>query len=986
MDSERWKQVDAVLQAVLDRPPEEREAFLRKSCEGDSALEREVRSLLTSDRELGSFLESPAMEVAARALAKEAGGASASHDFQIGQTISHYRVVDILGRGGMGIVYKAEDMRLGRFVALKVLSERFRQDPQALLRFRREARAASALSHVNICTVYDTGEQGGHAWIVMEYLDGLTLNRGIGGRPLKIGTLLRHGIEIAGALEAAHDAGIVHRDIKPANILITLRGEAKLLDFGLAQLATDDPLTEAGMIPGTTGYMSPEQAQGKPADARSDLFSLGLVLCEMATGQRPSAGMSLTGLPGGLKRVISKCLEPDPERRYQRASGIQADLEKLRLEPDTGTKLRIRWLALIAAVLLAASGVAWFSPGRAPRLNNKDVIVLSEFENKTGDPVFDGTLRQGLTVQLEQSPFLSILSEERIRQTLPLMGQPADTRLTPELAKEICERTASTAVLDGSIATLGGQYVLGLRARNCRTGEIVDDQQLQASKKEDVLNALTLVAGKFRKRAGESPATLEQHATPLAEATTPSLDALKAYSVGWQVLRSGGSRAALPSFRRAIEIDPRFAMAYASLGRFYGDIGESVLSAENTAKAYALREHASDAERFFITATYFQQVTGNLEKAKQTFELWARTYPREVKAPSLLSGQIYPAFGQWEEAMDAGRAAIAIDPDFPFPYVCLATAYLALNRLPEGENTLRQGATRKIGIAELPLMQFQFALLRGDSAATERAAALIRGKPESEDTLMDLQAFAVGRSGHMQEARRISRQAADAARRAEQPERAAVFEVEGAVREAFVGNAAEARRRATAALALSLGKDVKFGAAFALALSGESSRSQQLANQLEKEFPEDTSVRYSYLPELRALFLLNHRDDADRGAKAIEALQAATPYELGWPTSVFVGSFGALYPIYVRAEAYLAANRGAEAAAEFERVLSHGGISYTDPLLGEVARLQSGRAYAVSGQIGKARGEYQKFLSAWKDADPEIPILRQARAEYAALQ
>jgi eukaryotic-like serine/threonine-protein kinase len=982
MDSERWKQVDGILEAVLERSSEQREAFLREACEGDMALEREVRSLLTSDREAGRFLESPAMEAAARALARDA---PEKDDFEIGQTMSHYRIVEKLGRGGMGIVYKAEDMRLGRFVAMKFLSDRFGRDPQALLRFRREARAASALNHPNISTVYDIGEQGSHTWIVMEYLDGLTLNRIIGAQPVKVETLLRHGIEITDALDAAHKAGIVHRDIKPANILITRRGDAKLLDFGLAQLAAEDPLTDAGMAPGTAGYMSPEQARGMPADARSDLFSFGLVLCEMATGERPVAGMRLSGLPQALERIVSKCLENDPERRYQRASEVHADLEHLRRAAEPGVRARRNWMALATVALVAASGIAWPYTHRVPRLTDKDVIVLSEFENRTGDPVFDGTLRQGLTVQLEQSPFLSILPEERIRQTLSLMSQAADARLNPERAREVCERTGSAVVLDGSIATLGGQYVLSLRARNCHTGNIVDDQQLPAAKKEDVLNALTQVASKFRTRAGESRATVKEHSTPLAEATTPSLEALKAYSVGWQVLRSSGPAAALPSFHRATEIDPRFAMAYAAMGRFYGDIGESVLSAENTAKAYELRVHSSDAERFFITATYLQQVTGNLEKAKQTFELWARTYPREITVPGLLSGQIYPAFGQWEEAVEAAQRAMALDPDFPFSYVCLATAYTALNRWPEAETALQLGAARKVGIPELALMKLQFALLKGDHTEIERAAALLRGRSGGEDLLMDVQAFALARSGHLQQARSMSRRAADAARRAEQPERAAVFEAEAAVREAFLGNASEARRRAVAALGFSHGKDVKFGAAFALALSDESSLSQRLANELEAEFPEDTSVRYSYLPELRALFAL-HQGDGAQPAKAIEALQIAAPYEMGWPTSVFIGSFGALYPIYIRGEAYLAAKRGIEAAAEFQRILSHGGIIYSDPLLGTAARLQSARAYTLSGQMVKAKAAYQDLLLFWEDADPDIPILRQARAEYAKLQ
>jgi tetratricopeptide (TPR) repeat protein len=505
---------------------------------------------------------------------------------------------------------------------------------------------------------------------------------------------------------------------------------------------------------------------------------------------------------------------------------------------------------------------------------------------------------------------------------------------------------------------------------------------VQAGKKEDVLTALTQIASKFRSRAGESLATVEKHSTALAEATTPSLEALKAFSMGWRVITSKGSSAeALPFLKRAVEIDPKFATAYGFLGRFYGDIGESVLSAQNTTKAYELRERASDAERFFITVTYLQQVTGNLEKAKETFELWEKTYPREIRAPSLLSGQIYPAFGQWEKAIEAGLRGIALDPDFPFNYPGLATAYICQNRWQDAENTLRQGAARKIEIPDFLMMTFQLAVLRGDKAGMDRAFAAARGKPGADDFLMDGEAFARTYSGHLKEARDMTWRAADGARRAGQAERAALFETESAVREAFLGNVVEARRSAVSALDLSQGKDVLYGAAFALALSGESSRSQTVANQLEKGFPEDTSVRYSYLPELRALLALNHDDPA----KALEALRIAAPYETGWPTSVFVGSFGALYPIYVRGQAYLAANQGAKAAEEFQNILSHLGIVYFDPVVGAAARLQLGRAYVLAGDQTKAKSAYQDLLTFWKDADPDIPILKQARAEFAKL-
>jgi eukaryotic-like serine/threonine-protein kinase len=683
-------------------------------------------------------------------------------------------------------------------------------------------------------------------------------------------------------------------------------------------------------------------------------------------------------------RFIASVTEPETQEEAQERKGDSARATRTE-ETATGTHFRSRWMLLVGAVVvvaaLALTGYFYFH--RAPRLTNKDTIVLADFANSTGDPVFDETLRQGLAVQLGQSPFLSLISDERIQQMLKLMAKPAGTRLTPEVSREICERTASAAVLDGSIASLGSQYVLTLRAKDCRSGDVLDEQQVQAARKEDVLNALSQIASRFRTRVGESLSTVKSHDTPLAEATTPSLEALKAYSAGWQASFSSGSAAAVPFLKRAIEIDPNFASAYAALGRMYGDIAESALSAKNIGKAYQLRERASDQEKFFISLNYDLQVTGNLEKAQQTCGLWMQAYPRAWMPHALLSGGIYLGLGEYEKSVEEAQIAVGIDPDFSIGYSILASSYEAMERADEAEKILQRASDRKLDIPDFHVQRYILAFLKDYKAGMTREAAQSREKSGLDDWMSNAEGFVAAYSGHLDGARKMSQRAANLARKADRLESEALYETDAAVREALFGNVSTARQGAENALKLSRSRDVEYRAAFALALSGDSSRSQTLTDDLSGRFPEDTVVRFTYLPALRALLALNRRQPAN----AVELLQTAIPYEDGTPlaggSEPLLGA-GNLYPVYVRGLAYLAARQDREAAAEFQKILDHRGIVLSDPI-GPLAHLQLGRAYALSDDKTKAKSAYQDFLTLWKDADPDIPTLKQAQAEHANL-
>jgi tetratricopeptide (TPR) repeat protein/predicted Ser/Thr protein kinase len=954
----------------------------------------------------------------------------------IDQTISHFRVIEKLGAGGMGVVYKALDTRLDRPVALKFLPDNMVQDSQALERFRREAHAASALNHPGICTIYDIGEQDHRPFIAMEFIDGETLRQHIHGQPLPLEQILDLGIQIADALDVAHTEGIIHRDIKPSNVFVTKRGQAKVLDFGLAKLVakdllalnpedsskgTQDSLSIVGIISGTPAYMSPEQVRGDDLDRRTDIFALGLLLYEMATGRQAFGGRTggaiieaiLTRAPASvrsvnpqipqqLEEIINKCLDKDRNLRYPTAGAVHSDLQQLKRTSESGSvpsaallaaaaipatpvpARRFGWKAIAAgaAVVVALLAFAgWFyNSRRVAALTKMDTIVLADFTNKTGDPIFDDTLRQGLAAQLQQSPFLSLLSEQRIQQTLRLMGLPPDGKLSPAIAGDLCQRAGSKAFLSGTISSLGSQYVIGVSAVNCRTGDYLAQEQFTANGKENVLKALGEASTKLREELGESLKTVQKLDTPIEQATTPSLEALQAYSLGRKTMQGKADyTAAVPLFERAIQLDPKFAMAYATLGTTYHNLGEKILAAKNTEKAYELRTHVSEWEKFYIESHYHHFVTGDLEKARQVYELWAQIYPRELVTPTNL-GVIYQTLGQFDKSLAEYREAMRLSPADSLNFGNLVLAYVHLNRLDESRAAANEALTKNLDSADLRAALYLLAFLKKDLPGMAEQVSWSAGKPGKENLMLYLEAGTAAYSGKLKVARELAGQAATSAARAGEAEMAAGCESAAALWEALYGNASEARRRVTGTLAESNGRDAQYVAAFALALIRDSEGAQVLADDLQKRFPEDTIVRFNYLPTLRAQIALTVPAD---GAKAAEALAATSPYELGVPgSSTFWTN---LYPVYVRGEAFLAARQGTQAAAEFQKILDWPGVVVNEPIAA-LAFLGLARAHALAGDAPKSKAAYQDFLTLWKDADPDIPVLVAAKSEYAKLK
>ena len=980
----------------------------------------------------------------------------------VGTTVSHYTVLEKLGEGGMGVVYKAIDTRLERFVALKFLPDDYAHDEALRDRFLREARAASALSDPNICTIYDVGDEDGKIFMAMEFLDGVTLKELVRRGPLDYERLLDIGVDITDGLNAAHSAGIIHRDIKLANIFVTKGGRTKILDFGLAKKTVqrrpalvaainasssgpseDTNMTSGLAALGTAAYMSPEQALGQALDERTDLFSFGIVLYEMATGQAPFKG-DTTGLlflsivqdtpepprelnpdvPDELQRIIGRSLEKDRETRYQHASEIRADLQRLRMKSASHqfavaalaaeisasgngdgwkrqtdskpsrtsvqerpsltlpaeaptAKPRRRWKTVAAAVTLAAILVAaglYLRSRNGRTLTMHDSIVVADFANTTGDQIFDGTLRRALAVDLGQSPYLNVVSDRRVAAALTEMEKPTGERLSWGVAREVCLRTNGEALVTGSIAKEENQYQIELSAVNCQTDKSIATVQVEASSRDAVIKALGDAGRQLRRKLGESLRSLERFNTPLAEATTSSLEALQAFTTGGTLRDQKGNAEALPYLKQAVELDPNFALAYAVLGGAYLNLEESSLGREKLAKAFELRNRVSDRERFQIESAYYRNVTGEMSKEMETNREWTRLYPGDA-LPHIRLANGYGTEGHFEKDAEELREAIRLAPEMSTPYTNLILVYTELKRLDEAKATYEAARARKVESENLQIVRYDLAFVERDTATMQQLVESAKGKPSYENRLALEEANTAAYFGQFARSRELIQQAIATALAGGTKESAAQHAAQHAWTEAEVGNRIQAQQFAEQALSLSKGNDVLDAAALAFARAGDAAQAENLVEQLNQDFPAGTIMQNYTLPTVRALIEI----DRQHPAQAVAILEAARPYELA------MRSYADLHPAYVRGMAYLQLKNGEKAAKEFEKVVDNAGL-IVNSVIGALSYLQLARAEEMMGDHAAARTHYQDFLAFWKDADPDIPILKQAQAEYAKLK
>jgi eukaryotic-like serine/threonine-protein kinase len=939
----------------------------------------------------------------------------------IGQTISHYRIVEKIGAGGMGDVYRAHDELLDRDVALKVLSAGTLADEGARRQFHKEALALAKLNHPIIETVHEFSVQDGVCFLVMELIPGCALSEKLKGGPLSEKEVLRLGILLAEGLAAAHGQGVVHRDLKPGNLMLTPDGRLKILDFGLAKLIhpevssdiTRSVSASTSTISGTLPYMPPEQLRGLPVDPRCDIYAAGAVMYELVTGQRPfpekhsaaliaailhdcPAPLKAVSVSVGLERIILKTLEKEPSLRYQSAhelrvalEGLSSGLKQADFVPPTNalspkpinTAMWRRIVVAMTAVLTAVLVIAvWIQHERhAHTLRETDTVLLADFANSTGDPSMDDTLKQALSVELAQSPFLNILTEQTIRETMRMMGHSSNDRVNEDTARQVCLRTGGTAVLTGSIARSGGNYIIGLDAVTCASGESIVRVQARANGTKELLPAISRVSLDTRRKLGESLPSIRRFDTPIEQATTESFEALEAYSQGVKIGREKGDIAALPFFKRAIELDPNFVLAYAARGVAYSNLGEPGLAGDNLRKAFELRDRVTERERLRIAAYYYTYFTGELAKANDLYRQWASAYPRDY-LPYLTSAGNYASLGQYDKAVEVSLEAVRLHPNGVAIYANLVNYYAALNHLEEAKNIYNRAIALRLDANVLHANMYGVGFLEGDATAMEREVIWATANPGAEDMLFSLRSDTEAFFGHLERARDLSRRAVESARRNDENETAATWQINLALRESEFGNLRRARADTARALALMSTRDVQILAALTLARTGDWAQSEKLAEGLAKRFPLDTMINGYWLPTIRAAISITR----NRPSEAAEKIQVASPYELGTPQS-WPGYGASLYPIFVRGQALLLLRRGADAEAEFQKFIDHRNLVGNCPL-GSLARLGLARSQVLEGNIARARTAYRDFFTVWKDADPDIPILKQAKAEYAKLQ
>jgi tetratricopeptide (TPR) repeat protein/tRNA A-37 threonylcarbamoyl transferase component Bud32 len=936
MSPERLQRIEELYHAAREGTPEERAALLARI---DPDLRREVE-LLLSQPSSGNFLDRPAVGNAPELLED-----STVTGLTAGFLLGPYRIETKLGEGGMGEVFRAVDTRLGRAVAIKITHEQFSA------RFEREARAIASLNHPNICTVHDVGAN----YLVMELVEGETIAARLKSGPLPMNTALAYAAQIAAALVEAHAKGIIHRDIKPGNIMISKSG-VKVLDFGLAKSGRDETVTASRMMIGTPAYMSPEQREGKTADARSDIYSFGCVLYEMFTGARVSARRKRVR-SRKLEGIVSRCLEEAPERRWQSAVELEQELAGVTANGSRG-KLMV---AVTAGMLGAFAAAAYFYFHRTPSLTDRDTIVLADFVNDTGDPIFDGTLRQGLAIQLEQSPFLKIMDDQQMQRVLRLMSLSPGARITNEVAREICVREGAAATIDGTIASLGKNYVITLQAIACQNGATLVRDQIEAPDKEHVLNKLGAAATAMRARLGESLNSIQKLNLPLEQAATGSLEALQNYTAGGAEMDHGRFRTAVPWFERAVTLDPSFAGAYRGLGAAYYNAGDTRLAAEYNRKAFGLIDRASDYERDLIVVGYYE-ASGELYKVIDALRVGSANYPRSWLFHNNLS-EDYINLGQFEEGLKEGQVAAQLQPNVEPPYRRLLDAYMCLDRLDEAKKVAE--SVRALGIAAVRVHQrfLEMAYIEGDLGAAAREIQWYAGKPE-EYLSFGLQAAYRNVLGQRLESSKLYKRAAETALRERLKDVAADFEDADARADALLGRCGTARR---------LGRP-----ALALAMCGDTAQAEKLAAETSKLFPNGTLWNAVHLPGIRAAIELQR----GQPPKAVEVLASASPYERAYPEAV-----------YLRGMAYLRSGKGAQAAAEFGKILDHKGASWGStwrfPYWGQyysISYVGLARGSLLAGDTAKAKKAFQDFFELWKEAHPDIAILQQAKAEYTRLR